>query len=242
MRIAIVSDIHGNRTAFDAVLRDLRETAPDLVWHGGDLADGGSGPVEIIDQIRSLGWQGVCGNTDEMLAAPDRFVAFANASPQLNSLWSAIEEIAAWSREALGRERLQWLGELPLMHAGANLALLHASPASLWRAPTQRASDEDLAAVFASLAPAVIYGHVHHPFVRRISWNGEHRLIANSGSVGMPYDGDPRACYLLVDDAHVTVRRVEYDIGRECTAVLRSGMPYASWIAAMMRSATAQMP
>ena len=70
MRIAIVSDIHGNRTAFEAVLADLRQTAPDLVLHGGDLADAGSSPVEIVDRIRDLGWQGVIGNTDEMLAMP----------------------------------------------------------------------------------------------------------------------------------------------------------------------------
>jgi predicted phosphodiesterase len=71
VRIAIVSDIHGNRTAFEAVLRDLRETSPDLILHGGDLADGGSSPVEIVDQIRSLGWPGVVGNTDEMLFRPE---------------------------------------------------------------------------------------------------------------------------------------------------------------------------
>jgi protein phosphatase len=63
MRIAIVSDIHGNRTAFEAVLADLRQTSPDLILHGGDLADAGASPVEIVDRIRDLGWQGVVGNT-----------------------------------------------------------------------------------------------------------------------------------------------------------------------------------
>src|ERR1039458_968265 len=58
MRIAIVSDIHGNRTAFEAVLADLRQTSPDLILHGGDLADSGASPVEIVDHIRDLGWQG----------------------------------------------------------------------------------------------------------------------------------------------------------------------------------------
>jgi predicted phosphodiesterase len=72
MRIAIVSDIHGNQRAFDAVLGDLREVAPDLVIHGGDLSSGGVHPAEIVDQIQSLGWPGVIGNTDEMLYAPDR--------------------------------------------------------------------------------------------------------------------------------------------------------------------------
>ena len=71
MRIAVVSDIHGNRTALEAVLKDLRLTAPDLILHGGDLADGGSSPVEIVDRVRDLGWKGVVGNTDEMLSTPD---------------------------------------------------------------------------------------------------------------------------------------------------------------------------
>jgi predicted phosphodiesterase len=61
MRVAIVSDIHGNRRAFQAVLADLRQVAPDLVLHGGDLASGGTHPADIIDQVRSLSWPGVRG-------------------------------------------------------------------------------------------------------------------------------------------------------------------------------------
>ena len=71
MRIAVLSDFHGNRTALEAVLADLRRTAPDLLLHGGDLADGGASPVEIVDCIRDLGWPGVLGNTDEMLFRPE---------------------------------------------------------------------------------------------------------------------------------------------------------------------------
>ena len=83
MRIAIVSDIHGNRTAFESVLSDLRQTSPDLILHGGDLADGGASPVEIVDRIRDLGWPGVAGNTDDMLSMPETFEAFASQSPKL---------------------------------------------------------------------------------------------------------------------------------------------------------------
>src|SRR5712671_1969630 len=106
MRIAIVSDIHGNLTAFEAVLADLRETSPDLILHGGDLADGGPGGAEIVDRIRGLGWPGVVGNTDEMLFRPDSLAEFARHSPQLRTLWTAIEEMAAASRDALGEDRL----------------------------------------------------------------------------------------------------------------------------------------
>src|SRR5258708_25238218 len=104
MRIAIVSDIHGNRTAFEAVLADLRQTSPDLILHGGDLADSGSSPVAIVDRIRDLGWQGVIGNTDEMLADPNSLREFASKSPQLQPLFAVIEEMANATAELLGNE------------------------------------------------------------------------------------------------------------------------------------------
>jgi 3',5'-cyclic AMP phosphodiesterase CpdA len=78
VRTAIISDIHGNLTAVEAVLADLLITTPDLILHGGDLADSGSSPVEVIDIIRSFGWRGVVGNTDEMLSTPSAFEEFAS--------------------------------------------------------------------------------------------------------------------------------------------------------------------
>src|ERR1700686_681540 len=113
MRIAILSDIHGNRTAFEAVLADLKQTAPDLTLHGGDLSDAGASPVEIVDQIRDLGWQGVVGNTDEMLFRPEWLGEFASQTPQMESLVPLIEEMAAATREVLGEARLAWLAGLP---------------------------------------------------------------------------------------------------------------------------------
>src|ERR1700730_2341491 len=113
MRIAILSDIHGNRTAFEAVLADLQQTSPDLILHGGDLADAGASPVEIVDRIRDLGWQGIVGNTDEMLFRPESLQELGNQTPQLKPLFDAIEEMAVATREALGEERLAWLGTLP---------------------------------------------------------------------------------------------------------------------------------
>ena len=109
MRIAIVSDIHGNRTAFEAVLADLRQTAPDLILHGGDLCHAGASPAEIVDRIRELGWQGVVGNTDEMLYMPESLEEFAKQAPKLQPLITVIREMGVATREALGEERLAWL-------------------------------------------------------------------------------------------------------------------------------------
>lgn len=136
MRIAIVSDIHGNQTAFEEVLADLRQASPDLILHGGDLADAGSTPVEIVDRIRDLGWPGVVGNTDEMLAKPEIFEEFASQRPQLESIWAATREMAAATREALGEDRLAWLRDLPHLQSHGPIALVHASPESRWHAPT----------------------------------------------------------------------------------------------------------
>jgi predicted phosphodiesterase len=239
MRIAIVSDIHGNRTAFEAVLEDLGGTAPDLVLHGGDLADGGSSPVEIVDQIRDLGWQGVMGNTDEMLARPESLTEFASQSPKMQPLFTVIAEMAATSRERLGEDRLAWLRSLPRVQHQGPLAVVHAGPESPWRAPSPDASDEELLATYESLgADIAVHGHIHRPYVRRVFG----MIVANSGSVSLSYDGDPRASYLLWNDSTPSIRRVAYDIEREIRALHRSALPHADWIAKILRSAAFVMP
>src|SRR5580698_3157904 len=114
MRIAIVSDIHDNLTALEAVLADLRETSPDLILHAGDIAHGGSSPVEVLDRIRDLGWPGVLGNTDEGLFRPESIREFSSGLPHtLQPMFAVIEEMAAWTRDQLGDARLAWLSGLP---------------------------------------------------------------------------------------------------------------------------------
>jgi predicted phosphodiesterase len=239
MRLAVVSDIHGNLTAFEAVLADLRETAPDLVFHGGDLADGGASPVEIVDRIRDLGWHGVAGNTDEMLYRPESLTEFASQSPRLQSLWAAVGEMAAASREALGEERLAWLRGLPGVQMQGAMALVHASPWDLWRVPAVEASDAELESVYARLGRTMaVYGHIHRSYVRGVSG----MTVANSGSVGLSYDGDPRASYLLLDESEVVIRRVEYDVEKEIQALHDCDFPHRDWVAKMLKSGQPQMP
>ena len=98
MRAAVVTDIHGNRRALHEVLADLQQVAPDLILHGGDLAFGGTHPGEIIDEIRSLGWPGVLGNTDEVLWTEERLTEMSTAHPKLTPLLGRLRELIAPAR------------------------------------------------------------------------------------------------------------------------------------------------
>ncbi len=239
MRVAVVSDIHGNLTAFEAVLADLRQTSPDLILHGGDLPHGGASPAEIVDQIRDLGWQGVVGNTDEMLFAPESLTEFAAQSPHLQSLFAAIQEMAIATSEMLGEARLAWLRALPRVQIHGPMALVHASPESLWRAPAPEASDAELESIYSPLGqPIAVYAHIHRSYIRSVS----NMVVANTGSVSLSYDGDPRAAYLLLDDFRPTILRVEYDVDRELKALSSCRLPHADWMAKTLASASPQMP
>jgi predicted phosphodiesterase len=239
MRIAIVSDIHGNRTAFEAVLADLRQTSPDFILHGGDLADSGSSPAGIVDHIRDLGWPGVVGNTDEMLFSPESLNGFANQSPKLRPMFDAIEEMAEATREALGEERLAWLRSLPRIQKHGPMALVHASPGSAWHAPMPEASDAEIEAVYRPLGqPIAIYGHIHRSYIRSVSG----MMVANTGSVSLSYDGDRRSAYLLLDDSMPTIRRVEYDVDQELAALSACGLPHSDWVAKILTSGCFQPP
>jgi putative phosphoesterase len=233
-RIAVLSDVHGSLAALEAVAADIDRQAPDLVLHVGDLVVNGPMPAEVVDFVRDRGWRGVLGNTDEILWTPAELQRQVARAPKLHDLLHVLfDETGPATRELLGEARLEWLRLLPLELREADLLLLHASPGDLWRAPMPDATDAVLLETYGPLgARLVVYGHIHRPFVRRLPGH----TIANSGSVGQPYDGDWRASYLLIDGGVPTVRRVEYDLDRELADLARSGYPRASWLAAMRRS------
>jgi putative phosphoesterase len=234
MRLAIVSDIHGNLTALDAVVADLERRGVDRVAHGGDLALAGCQGAAVIDRLRELGWPGIVGNTDELLWRAEEHERQAARAPKLRPLLRLLfDEYAPASRAALGEERIAWLRRLPAEYRSNGVAVVHASPGDLWRAPPPDCEESDLAATYTPLqAETVVYGHIHRPYVRRL----DSFTVANSGSVGNPFDGDPRAAYALVEDRSVEIVRLDYDVEREADRLLRSGYPDAARIAEMRRS------
>jgi putative phosphoesterase len=234
MRIAIVSDIHGNLTALDAVLADLRQQKPDVVFHGGDLPYGGSHPAEVIDCIAQAGWKGVLGNTDEMLWDTSARQALEAAAPKLKPLFNALFDVCGpATRKMIGESRLAWLRALPAELRLENLALMHASPGNLWRAPMDTADDAELENSYSQVgAEIIVYCHIHRPFIRKVG----SMTVCNTGSVGSPYDGDTRSSYLMIDDGKPAIRRVEYDVEKEVGRLLASDYPHKEWIAEMRRS------
>jgi putative phosphoesterase len=233
MRIAVVSDIHANLTALEAVAADLRATGADLVVQGGDLVNAGPRPAEVIDRVREMGWPGVYGNTDEMLWMPHR-VSERLQNPQRHRvrdllLTHTIPQILT----AVGDERLAWLRTLPRRWSAERVSVVHAVPDDVWPTVPTTAPDEEFERVYGVLGSThVVYGHIHCPFVRRVSGF----TVTNSGAVGLSFDGDRRASYALIDGQQVEIRRVDYDVEAEIRLLLRSDDPFAASTAETLRT------
>ena len=218
MRIAIVSDVHGNLVALEAVLADLKGQELDLVVHGGDLAFNGPRPAECVDRIRELGWPGVIGNMDQALETHrDR------------------QASVAWARERVGEERNSWLQALPMeWRQGDEIGLVLAAPGDLWRVVRPEVEDAELRSVYGQLGTRLaVYCHIHRPYIRELA----DLTVANTGSVGLPFDGDPRSSYLVVVEGRPQIRRVNYDVERAASEVEESGHPDGAAIAAIYRAA-----
>ena len=192
--LALLYDIHGNLPALEAVLADADDAGEFLL--GGDYATAGAWPRETVERLRELeGATWIRGNADRWLA--DRHDAPA-----------PIDEIAARTAELLGDELVAELAGLPEFTEDGDTLFCHASPSSDMQSFGAEPGPLDSELLEGVTAKRVVFGHTHVQFQRTDSRGIE---LLNPGSVGMPWDGDHRAAYAVLDGGKVECRRVEYD-------------------------------
>jgi putative phosphoesterase len=241
-RIAVLSDVHGNSVALEAVLAEIRREKPDYVLVAGDHVLNGPDPNGAVDGLRALEADGgiiVSGNTDIAVGDFDYGAAFPQYA---DGVPDAITAAAEWAHDELGDEQLAWLRRLPAerrIRAGDDQLVLvvHASPGSQTRGFDQ-SLDANVIYERAALTDArvICVGHTHLPEVRDLGW----KVIVNDGSAGYVFDGDPTASWamLTVDGSEVdaVIRRTPYDVLSVANAISARGLPGDVYRAATVRT------
>jgi len=240
-RVAILSDVHGNATALDAVRKEIRRERPDAVIVAGDLVLNGPEPSAAVDGVRELEADGaivVQGNTDVAVADFDYSAAF----PWLtDGVPDAFRAAAEWAHDELGDERLAWLRRLPserrLRLEDTMLLACHASPGSQTQGFDQALDPSvTLERVSQTDARVICCGHTHLPDIRDLGW----KVIVNDGSAGYVFDGDPTASWAFVtlDGETVTaeIRRTAFDTMVVSNAISARALPGDVYRAATVRT------
>jgi putative phosphoesterase len=197
--LAVLYDVHGNLPALESVIADAEAAGADGWILGGDYALFGGWPAETVERLRALErarW--IRGNGERWTADP-------GAAPDNPVVPGAV----AAAREALGDATVNDLASLPFSLPHEGILVCHGSPLSDVDSFAPEDGDRDEELLDEADARRVLFGHTHVPFARTSAGGVE---LVNPGSVGMPFDGDPRAAYaLLDDDGRLSHRRVEYD-------------------------------
>ena len=211
MRVGVISDLHANRIALDAVLSDM--PAIDLLVCAGDVVGYNPWPAECVDELRERGVPTVCGNHDAAVVE-GRTTGF-------NRMARAGLEHA---RAQLSDDQLEWLSNLPAEHLTCDdrIRLVHGHPDDPDRY-SRYTYPEEFSPRLLGDEQVLVLGHTHVQGVRQFAEG----LVVNPGSVGQPRDGDPRAAYAVVDLETMSVEpfRVEYDVDAVQTAVRDAELP-----------------
>ncbi len=238
MRYGILSDIHGNLEALDAVLEAM---AGERIGHYlclGDIVGYGASPNACLDRVTGLTTDVIAGNHDHA----------AIGKLDISTFNPYAAEAALWTRQQLSPDGRRYLGGLPYVRRYDDLFIVHASPArpeewtyltSPWQA------DEAFEAMPAGVALCTL-GHTHTPMIferrdaedrsRQIPSSAfeltlvlasDRRYIVNVGSVGQPRDGDPRAAYCVYDTEmkQIEIKRVPYDLETAQRKIRKAGLP-----------------
>ena len=241
-RIAVLSDVHGNLVALEAVLADIRREKVDAILVAGDHVLNGPDPSGTVDALRALEADGafiVSGNTDIAVADFD----YGAAYPQYqDGVPDQIRDAAEWAHDTLSDAHLDWLRRLPaerrLLAGDDDLVLcVHASPGSQTRGLDQALDPSVIfERVSATDARVICVGHTHVPEIRDLGW----KVIVNGGSAGFVFDGDPTASWALVTVAAGAVageiRRSAFDTMTVANAISARGLPGDVYRAATVRT------
>jgi diadenosine tetraphosphatase ApaH/serine/threonine PP2A family protein phosphatase len=236
MRCLVISDIHANLAAFEAVLNDAKARALnyDIVWCLGDVVGYGPDPNECVELLRTLPHICLAGNHDWAVLGKLDIETFND---------NAVTAIQ-WTRGALRPENARYLQARPERIEQGDYLLVHASPRRpIWEYILDNTIADENFAVFSQ--PYCLVGHTHVPvtFVKDsrnqqvrmshlehnlpVSLRRNNRYIVNVGSVGQPRDGDPRAAYALLDTSSSTwtLYRVEYNVAQIQQRMRTAGLP-----------------
>jgi predicted phosphodiesterase len=233
-RVALLSDVHGNLPALEAVLADVERSGVDETWCLGDLVGYGAQPDECVAQTAAACTVCLVGNHD--LVVLDRL--------DLSTFSAGAAAAAVWTRQRIGSDATSFLERLEPQDGSRPVGLFHASPRDpVWEyvlSPAAAAASMD---TMEERVGAIGHSHVALSFVRggggqtmgdvapadAIADLSEGDWLLNPGAVGQPRDGDARAAWLLLDLEHwrATWRRVEYPIDRAAEAIRAAGLPSA---------------
>jgi predicted phosphodiesterase len=232
MRIALLSDVHGNLPAFEAVLADVEAVGAEEIWCLGDLVGYGAEPNQCVELARERCELCLAGNHDLVVTGEIDIADFS----------SSAAVAAEWTRENINPEALEFLRGLRPQLDGRAIGLYHASPRDpVWEYVLSTRQADECMQLMKERVAAIGHSHVAL-FFRR---NGEGQVdgapaeaglerdlsedewLINPGGVGQPRDGDPRAAWLLLDTEGWSAqwRRVEYPIERAASAIEEAGLP-----------------
>jgi len=237
---ALVSDIHGNLEALEAVLREIRHQGIDEVWCLGDIVGYGPDPIACTDLVKRNCSLTLMGNHDwALLNSPVGFNSLATAMVYKTKEWMRITDQSTEQE----KERWNYLSQLPLSAEVDGTFLVHASPRaelSEYILPSDVAHDpEKFEEIFSMIDRICVVGHSHVPccitedleliMVRgenTVVELGDKKMIVNIGSVGQPRDGDNRSCFVTVNEDHVRYTRVPYNYRRTMEKISKLGEEY----------------
>ena len=232
MKILLLSDIHANLTALEAVMVNVAKLAPiDAIWVSGDTVGYGPDPNECIELVRE--------NANMVVAGNHELAAIGKLSTEEFNAYAAAA--ADWTQKSLTDSVAEYIAEMPLRLEHGDFTLVHGSPRDpVWE---YLLTDDGFRANLDHFeTPGCVVGHSHMQFMVQIPDDGamvvraeqdvvvnigDDRFFINPGSVGQPRDGDPRAAYAIYDEGErtVTFKRVEYDIGATQKRMESAGLP-----------------